>query len=256
MNEKPWNLKQRNILDSETDHGWLGPWDSLSLHSDTAQEWDRMSDVGTVCRCMQCVFVGVHGSVQVALYAASSDTFDPWTVREPAFAPHFVWAANDLKFPIFNGFSIKTCFLQSRVLSMWNAQGSADFSRCWCGGGTAILHICYCMLLASTFAFAASGKESLQKTGSKAGLPVLKLLTHVNHVNCLLAYSLIKFHHPFSYSIFPGHRVLSVHIVIGMNAARYHPDVDPSKEAYAFASSDSSLRQWHCERVTSGTHCI
>ena len=39
--------------------------------------------------------------------------------------------------------------------------------------------------LASTFAVPASGKESLQKTRSKAGLPVLKLLTH--DVNRLLA---------------------------------------------------------------------
>lgn len=43
----------------------------------------------------------------------------------------------------------------------------------------------FAMRLASTFAVAASGKESLQKTRSKAGLPVLKLLT--DDVNRLLA---------------------------------------------------------------------
>ena len=128
-----------------------------------------------LARYAVCTSVGgVHGSVQVALYAASSDTFDPWTVRGPAFAPrHFVWAANDLKFPIFNGFS-KTNFLQFRMLSMWNAQDSADFSRCWCGGGTAILHICY----AFSFHFCGCGvrQRKLTENSQQSWTPSIETL--------------------------------------------------------------------------------
>lgn len=156
------------FLISETDHDDWG-LETVCVYILTLQKTEI--ECPMLARSAVCTSVGgVHGSVQVALYAASSDTFDPWTVRGPAFAPrHFVWATNDLKFPIFNGFS-KTNFLQLRVLSMWNAQGSADFSRCWCGGGTAILHI--------SFHFCGSGvrQRKLTENSQQSWTPSIETL--------------------------------------------------------------------------------
>lgn len=77
------------FLISETDHD---DWDleTVCVSIPTLQKTEI--ECPMLARYAVCTSVGgVHGSVQVASYAASSDTFDPWTVRGPAFAPrHFV----------------------------------------------------------------------------------------------------------------------------------------------------------------------